>query len=415
MDHAHLGNYGPLQRLLLALVLAVTWCGVSMASNGWHGHDQVTISGTPDASVTAGQAYSFTPSATDSAGRTLVFAIANPPPWATFSTSSGQLSGTPSATDVGPYSNIVIAVSDGYRTATLPAFTVQVLSGTTSPPPPPPPAPTISGTPPTTDVAGSAYAFQPSASGPSGMTLSFSVQNLPGWAKFSTATGLLSGTPSSTQTGTYSNIVVSVSDGQASSALAPFNITVTAPAPPPPPPAPTISGTPASSVIAGNSYAFQPSASGPSGMTLSFSVQNKPSWATFSIASGMLSGTPSSTQTGTYSNIVLSVSDGQASSALPAFAITVSASTPTTGSATVAVTPPTQNTDGSTLTDLAGVTIYYGTSPTKLSQSMQVANPQPASYTISNLAAGTWYFGGMAYTTTGMQSAMSAIVSTTIQ
>ena len=61
MDHAHLGNYGPLQRLLLALVLAVTWCSVSMAANGWHKHDQVTISGTPGPSVTAGQTYSFTP------------------------------------------------------------------------------------------------------------------------------------------------------------------------------------------------------------------------------------------------------------------------------------------------------------------------------------------------------------------
>ena len=146
------------------------------------------------------------------------------PSWATFSTSSGQLSGTPSGTSVGAYSNIVIAVSDGYRTATLPAFTVQVLAGTNSPPPPP----TISGTPPTTDVAGTPYAFQPSASGPSGMTLSFSVQNKPSWATFSIASGLISGTPTSTQTGTYANIIVSVSDGQASSALPAFGITVTA-------------------------------------------------------------------------------------------------------------------------------------------------------------------------------------------
>jgi hypothetical protein len=38
----------------------------------------------------------------------------------------------------------------------------------------------------------------------------------------------------------------------------------------------------------------------------------------------------------------------------------------------------------------------------------------PTSYTISNLASGTWYFGGMAYTTVGTQSAMSAVVSKTI-
>jgi hypothetical protein len=101
-------------------------------------------------------------------------------------------------------------------------------------------------------------------------------------------------------------------------------------------------------------------------MTLSFSVQNKPAWANFSIASGLLSGTPTSTQTGTFGNIVISVSDGQASSALPAFGITVTAPINTTGSATVSLTPPAQNTDGSPLTDLAGMRVYYGTSSSSL-------------------------------------------------
>jgi len=149
-------------------------------------------------------------------------------------------------------------------------------------------------------------------------------------------------------------------------------------------------------------------------MTLSFSIQNKPVWANFSIATGLLSGTPTSAQTGTYGNVIVSVSDGQASSALPAFPITVTAPPVTTGSATVNLSPPTQNSDGSALTDLAGIIIYYGTSPSNLSQSVQVAGMSPTSYTISNLASGTWYFGGMAYTTAGTQSAMSAVVSKTI-
>jgi hypothetical protein len=266
----------------------------------------VTINGSPATKVGAGQAYSFTPSATDTSGRTLVFAITNMPPWASFSTSTGRLSGTPSAGSVGTFPNIVIAVSDGWQSATLPGFAIQVLAPLT-----------ISGTPPTRDVAGNAYSFQPTASGPRGTTLAFSVQNKPSWANFSIATGLLSGTPSSTQTATYSNIVVSVSDGVSSSSLAPFSITVTS-------------------------------------------------------------------------------------------------ATSTTGSATVNLTPPTQNTDGTTLTDLAGVIIYYGTSPSNLSQKVQVARTSQTSYTITNLALGTWYFGGVAYTTTGLQSAMSSLVSATI-
>jgi Putative Ig domain len=149
-------------------------------------------------------------------------------------------------------------------------------------------------------------------------------------------------------------------------------------------------------------------------MTLAFSVQNKPAWANFSIATGMLSGTPTSSQAGTYSNIVLSVSDGVASSALAPFTITVTQATPTTGSATVNWVPPTQNTNGTALMNLAGLRIYYGTSPSNLSQMVQVADATQTSTTISNLSSGVWYFGGVAYTTAGAQSAMSSVVSATI-
>ena len=55
-----------------------------------------TISGSPATSVTAGKAYSFTPKASDPEGKSLGFTIANRPSWATFSTSTGKLSGTPS-------------------------------------------------------------------------------------------------------------------------------------------------------------------------------------------------------------------------------------------------------------------------------------------------------------------------------
>jgi Putative Ig domain len=215
------------RRCFIAIVAAVTWCTVSAAygAGSAHWQDQVTISGSPASNVTTGQAYSFTPSASATSGRSLVFAITNKPSWATFSSSTGQLSGTPSVGSVGAYSNIVIGVSDGWKSATLPAFGIQVMASTNTGPSTPPL--TISGTPPTNDVAGNAYSFQPTANG-GGATRSFSAQNKPAWANFSIATGLLSGTPSSAQTGTYPNIVVSVSDGVSSSALTPFSITVSA-------------------------------------------------------------------------------------------------------------------------------------------------------------------------------------------
>ena len=172
--------------------------------------------------------------------------------------------------------------------------------------------------------------------------------------------------------------------------------------------------TPPTSVQAGSSYAFQPTASDPSGLTLAFSVQNKPAWATFSIVNGSLSGTPSSSQAGTYANVVISASDGQQASALPAFSINVTAPPPVTGTALLDLTVPTRNTDGSALTDLAGVRIYYGTSSTNLTQVVQLASATVSSYTVNNLTSGTWYFGATAYTSSGTESALSPIVSKSI-
>jgi hypothetical protein len=45
---------------------------------------------------------------------------------------------------------------------------------------------------------------------------------------------------------------------------------------------------------------------------------------------------------------------------------------------------------------------------------VQLADPAISSYTVSNLASGTWYFGATAYTSTGTESALSPIVSKTI-
>jgi hypothetical protein len=89
-------------------------------------------------------------------------------------------------------------------------------------------------------------------------------------------------------------------------------------------------------------------------------------------------------------------------------------STTTTGTASVSWDAPTQDTNGTALTDLAGYTIYYGTSATTLAQTIQVPNPSATSYVVSNLSAGTYYFAVAAYTTTGAVSAQSAVHSKTI-
>jgi hypothetical protein len=147
---------------------------------------------------------------------------------------------------------------------------------------------------------------------------------------------------------------------------------------------------------------------------MSFSIANKPAWAAFSIATGQLSGTPAATDVGTYSGIVISVSDGLSSAALPAFSITVAAAQPPPGNANLSWAAPTSNTNGTTLTDLSGYTIIYGTSPTALTQSVTITDPTVTSYTITGLAAGTWYFEIAANASDGTQSAPTSVVTATI-
>jgi hypothetical protein len=84
------------------------------------------------------------------------------------------------------------------------------------------------------------------------------------------------------------------------------------------------------------------------------------------------------------------------------------------GVATLDWQPPTENNDGTLLTNLAGYTVYYGTSANDLSQSVKVANPGLASYTVTGLTSGTWYFAVTSYSADGVESARTSAVSTTI-
>ncbi len=90
-------------------------------------------------------------------------------------------------------------------------------------------SPEISGTPAASVIAGDAYDFTPSATDPDGDDLTFSIQNLPDWASFDTATGNLTGVPEEADVGTFDNILISVSDGAEVVALARFSIDVTSP------------------------------------------------------------------------------------------------------------------------------------------------------------------------------------------
>jgi large repetitive protein len=706
----------PVRPALVVFAASLLFAQVASAANS-----ASVISGTPARAAIVGQSYEFRPSASDADGDPLRYYIINQPVWASFDATNGRLFGTPTSTQVGTYEAIRISVSDGKSIADVPAYSIVVSAANR--------APVLSGAPSTSAKVGTAYAFQPTASDPDGNALTFSISNKPSWATFSTATGALSGTPTTTQVGLYSGITISVSDGKVSASLAAFSIDVTAAAvttaiaaysfdagsgttatdvsgrgrtlnlvngvswgagrfgnavtfdgtndygvaaahtaelnltsgftlsawinprsnatwqmivnkpygathsspyfdwsmhreastgkiaawlgcsstqltsnastplntwthvavtydgtsvrhyingaldrttpvscvvtntnsrpiriganasgsevlngsidelriysralsvaeiqsdigsglgggsssapsdttapttsisspasggsvggtvtinaaasdnvgvvgvqfrvdgvnlgsedqaapysatwntssvsngthtltavardaagnqrttanvvvtvsnaTAPANRAPTISGTASTSVTVGNAYSFQPTAADADGDTLGYSIANKPSWASFSTTTGRLSGTPSASAVGSYSNISISVSDGKASATLAPFSISVNQIA--SGNATVLWTPPTTNTDGSSLTNLAGYRIAYGTSSSALNQVIQVPNPGSTAYVIEGLSAGTWYFSVRSYNSAGAESAGSTMASKVIQ
>ncbi len=260
-------------------------------------------------------------------------------------------------------------------------------------------APVIFGDPETSLMAGTQYLFVPEASDADGDILTFSIVNRPAWAEFDTTTGELQGIPRQDDVGEYPEIVISVTDDDSIVSLPAYTITVTTSPQDDSPQdddsgssasgVPAISGEPNQFVVAGTTYAFQPVATDPEDDALSWSIVNKPAWATFDTMTGRLEGEPAAADVGQGEPIELSVSDGSSVAALPPFTITVEAA----GSAsyTLSWIAPTENEDGTPLTDLAGYRIYYGMVSGDYTETVILDSPGLTSYVLDRLAPGQYF------------------------
>ena len=176
-----------------------------------------------------------------------------------------------------------------------------------------------------------------------------------------------------------------------------------------------LTGTPATSITVGKNYLFQPTVSQGGGV-VTFSIKGQPAWATFDADTGVLTGTPATANEGTTGSITITGTNGSSSSSIGPFTIAVNAPTapPATGSATLSWTEPTENTDGTPITGLAGYHIYYGTSTSAMTTTITVASATETSYVVSGLAPGTYYFAVVAYNAAGVDSPESNVASKTI-
>ncbi len=418
------------------------------------------IAGTPATEVRAGDSYAFAPAATDPDSDPLTFSIANKPDWASFDSASGALTGRPDIDVIGTTLGIVISVSDGRQSASLPSFDLVV-----SPPDNPDSGNiAISNTQPARyewtvlEDGQKAYIDRDFRFGDipnqyegldflqaanddmfvsAQAAISFEVATpvtvfvgydsratvLPDWLDGWTKTRDHWDGPE-IQTDVYARDYPAGTIVLGGNEMG-YNMYVVAlavpgavdfrPATPLPPDvansAPTISGSPARSATTGSMYDFLPSAADADGDALTFSITNMPPWATFSTSTGRLSGTPKTADIGAYADIVISVSDDRETDSLT-FSIDVDGET--SGSATLAWMPPLENADGTPLNDLAGYRIYYSQTLGTYWLHGQIDNPGVTTYVLEDLSEGTWYFVATAIDLVGNESVYSNVASKTI-
>lgn len=282
----------------------------SSASNSVTPNGAPTISGSPILIVNQDASYQFTPTASDSVGDTLSFSISNKPTWATFNTATGMLSGIPLNQDVGVTNGIVISVSDGALSASLPAFNLTVTNVND--------APTISSTAVTAATQDAAYSYIFAAADTDvGDVLTLSAITKPSWLSFNAATGVLSGTPTNADVGSHP-VTLRVTDTDGLTADQSFMVIVTNVND-----APVISSPAITTATQDIAYSYTVIATDLDvGAVLTLSVVTKPSWLSFNSVTGLLSGTPSNADVGSHA-VLLRVTDADGLTADQSFSITV--------------------------------------------------------------------------------------------
>jgi len=198
-----------------------------------------------------------------------------------------------------------------------------------------------------------------------------------------------------------------------------------------------LAGAPPTTVTVGDPYYYAPTVS-QGGGPISFSIQGQPAWSSFDTQTGALAGTPAAADVGVSGGIIITAANSVNTVSVGPFSIEVDPATsptpppnpappnpapptpspptpaPTTGSATLDWSPPTENADGSPLTNLAGYYVHYGTSDTSLTQTIDVADASATTYVVSGLTSGTYYFAVSAYNSLGLEGAWSNIAGKTL-
>lgn len=255
------------------------------------------ITSAPVTLATVGSMYSYT--VTASGIPAPAFSAGTLPAWLSFNSTTAELSGTPTAADLGLSAPIDITADNGWPPNDVQSFQIDVQGI----------PPTITSTPPSSVTVGDLYSYTIVADGTPAPA--FSANTMPGWL---TLTGnVLSGTPQAADLG-MNNVEITASNGYAPDDVQSFQIEVEGIPP-------TFTSTPEASAVPTRLYTYTATADGIPAPTLS--AGTLPSWLTFNAATGVLSGTPPGSAQNTSVDVTLTASNNYSPDATQMFTIQI--------------------------------------------------------------------------------------------
>ena len=242
---------------------------------------------TPITTATADTPYSYDANATDADGDTLSFSLTAAPSGMSINATSGVVSWSPTTGQIGSHP-VAIQVSDGNGGTANQSFSIVVTAQPNN-------APVFTSTPITSATEDTPYSYDANATDADGDTLTFSLDVAPTGMTINPTSGVVSWTPNASQVGNQ-NVVVRVSDGNGGATMQSFAISVSGAANQ----VPSITSTPATSATVDQLYQYDVNATDADGDTITYSLDVAPAGMSINGTTGLITWTPTSSQTGTH-------------------------------------------------------------------------------------------------------------------
>jgi len=257
--------------------------------------------------ATVGVEYRYAVTAVDPNVDTLAYVLVQAPAGMALQSTTGAISWTPTAGQVGSHP-VTVRVSDPGGLSATQAFSIVVAS--------PNVAPRINSTPVIAATVGTAYAYDVDASDGNGDSLTYTLTQAPAGMGINATSGLIAWTPTAGQSGSHA-VGVRVADPGGLAATQAFTIVV-----PVPNAAPQITTTPVGTAPVGATYQYDVNATDPNGDTLAYSLTRSPAGMAIHAGTGLITWTPTAAQTGSHS-VNVRVADAGGLAATQAFTVVV--------------------------------------------------------------------------------------------